>query len=158
MHYAFPTKYIKNHREQPNGHPRRSCLFLKFNDNIARVCRDIASAARRALGYADTSRITPCKYDHGGSERALYVTRIRVDLHLACQASIKLHVTRIGLDSMLEAANFIRTIETRQGLQIACLQEIAYENGWMNKAEIEASIQPMLKTEYGQYLKRMIEK
>ncbi|MBR1966874.1 MAG: glucose-1-phosphate thymidylyltransferase RfbA [Lentisphaeria bacterium] len=61
-------------------------------------------------------------------------------------------------DSMLEAANFIRTIETRQGLQIACLQEIAYENGWMNKAEIEASIQPMLKTEYGQYLKRMIEK
>lgn len=61
-------------------------------------------------------------------------------------------------DSMLEAANFIRTIETRQGLQIACLQEIAYENGWMTKEEIEVSIQPMLKTEYGQYLKRMIEK
>lgn len=61
-------------------------------------------------------------------------------------------------DSMLEAANFIRTIETRQGLQIACLQEIAYENGWMTEEEIEKSIQPMLKTEYGQYLKRMIEK
>lgn len=61
-------------------------------------------------------------------------------------------------DSMLEAANFIRTIETRQGLQIACLQEVAYENGWMTKEEIEKSIQPMLKTEYGQYLKRMIEK
>ena len=61
-------------------------------------------------------------------------------------------------DSMLEAANFIRTIETRQGLQIACLQEIAYENGWMSKEDIEKSIQPMLKTEYGQYLKRMIEK
>lgn len=61
-------------------------------------------------------------------------------------------------DSMLEAANFIRTIETRQGLQIACLQEIAYENGWMTKEEIKVSIQPMLKTEYGQYLKRMIEK
>lgn len=61
-------------------------------------------------------------------------------------------------DSMLEAANFIRTIETRQGLQIACLQEIAYENGWMSREDIEKSIQPMLKTEYGQYLKRMIEK
>ncbi len=61
-------------------------------------------------------------------------------------------------DSMLEAANFIRTIETRQGLQIACLQEVAYENGWMTKEEIEESIKPMLKTEYGQYLKRMIEK
>ena len=61
-------------------------------------------------------------------------------------------------DSMLEAANFIRTIETRQGLQIACLQEIAYENGWMTEEEIEKSIQPMLKTEYGQYLKRIIGK
>ena len=61
-------------------------------------------------------------------------------------------------DSMLEAANFIRTIETRQGLQIACLQEIAYDNGWMTKAEIEKSIQSMLKTEYGQYLKRIIGK
>ena len=60
-------------------------------------------------------------------------------------------------DSMLDAANFIRTVETRQGLQIACLQEIAYENGWMTKADIRASVQDMLKTEYGQYLLRLIE-
>ena len=55
-------------------------------------------------------------------------------------------------DSMLDAANFIRTIETRQGLQIACLQEIAYENGWMTKDDIRDSVQDMLKTKYGQYL------
>jgi len=60
-------------------------------------------------------------------------------------------------DSMLDAANFIRTVETRQGLQIACLQEIAYENGWMTKDDIRDSVQDMLKTEYGQYLLRMIE-
>ena len=60
-------------------------------------------------------------------------------------------------DSMLDAANFIRTVETRQGLQIACLQEIAYENGWMTKDDIRRSIQDMLKTEYGQYLLRLIE-
>ena len=61
-------------------------------------------------------------------------------------------------DSMLDAANFIRTIETRQGLQIACLQEIAYENGWMTRDEIRLSImQDMSKTEYGQYLLRLIE-
>ena len=60
-------------------------------------------------------------------------------------------------DSMLDAANFIRTIITRQGLQIACLQEIAYENGWMTKDEIRESCKDMLKTEYGQYLMRMIE-
>ena len=60
-------------------------------------------------------------------------------------------------DSMLDAANFIRTVETRQGLQIACLQEIAYENGWMSKDNIRESVKDMLKTEYGQYLLRMIE-
>ena len=60
-------------------------------------------------------------------------------------------------DSMLDAANFIRTVETRQGLQIACLQEIAYENGWMTKDDIRDSVQDMLKTEYGHYLLRLIE-
>ena len=60
-------------------------------------------------------------------------------------------------DSLLDAANFIRTVETRQGLQIACLQEIAYENGWMTKVDIRESVQDMLKTEYGQYLLRLIE-
>ncbi len=60
-------------------------------------------------------------------------------------------------DSMLDAANFIRTIETRQGLQVACLQEIAYDNGWMTKDQIRASIQDMLKTNYGQYLNKLIE-
>lgn len=59
-------------------------------------------------------------------------------------------------DAMLDAANFIRTIETRQGLQVACLQEIAYENGWMSKEQIKASIQNLVKTEYGQYLLRLI--
>ncbi len=60
-------------------------------------------------------------------------------------------------DAMLDAANFIRTIETRQGLQVACLQEIALENGWMTKAQVRNSIQDLLKTEYGQYLMRITE-
>ena len=59
-------------------------------------------------------------------------------------------------DSMLDAANLIRTIETRQGLQIACLQEIAYEKGWMTAQDVLDSIEDMLKTEYGQYLKRLV--
>lgn len=59
--------------------------------------------------------------------------------------------------AMLDAANFIRTIETRQGLQVACLQEIAYENGWMTKEQVRDSIQDLLKTEYGQYLQKLLE-
>ena len=78
-----------------------------------------------------------------------------------------LHVEKLGRgyawldtgthESMLEAANFIHTIETRQGLQIACLQEIAYNNGWLSAREIYDDIQDMLKTEYGQYLLRIIK-
>lgn len=59
--------------------------------------------------------------------------------------------------SMLDAANFIHTVETRQGVQIACLQEIAFDNGWMSAAEVRESIKDMLKTEYGQYLLRITE-
>ena len=73
-----------------------------------------------------------------------------------------LHVQRLGRgyawldtgthDAMLDAANFIRTIETRQGLQVACLHEIAFENGWLTKEQLLHDIQDLLKTEYGQYL------
>ncbi len=80
----------------------------------------------------------------------------------------ELHVERLGRgyawldtgtpESMLDAANFIYTVETRQGLQIACLQEIAYENGWLTKDEIRAGVADMLKTDYGKYLLRLIEK
>lgn len=60
-------------------------------------------------------------------------------------------------ESMLNAANFIHTIETRQGLQVACLQEIAFENGWLTAREIREGNDDLLKTEYGQYLMRITE-
>ena len=58
---------------------------------------------------------------------------------------------------MLEAANFIHTIETRQGLQVACLEEIAFENNWLTADELRNNIKDMLKTDYGQYLMRLAE-
>jgi len=60
-------------------------------------------------------------------------------------------------DSLMEAANFIHTIQSRQGLMVACLQEIAYYNGWMTADEVRESAKGMLKTEYGQYLVRLVE-
>lgn len=55
-------------------------------------------------------------------------------------------------DSLLEAADFIRVIERRQGLQVACLEEIAWENGWLSTAELLAAAKFFCKTNYGQYL------
>jgi glucose-1-phosphate thymidylyltransferase len=60
--------------------------------------------------------------------------------------------------SMLEASNFIETIENRQGLKASCLEEISYKKGWISEEQLINLAEPMLKNEYGQYLKRLIEK
>jgi glucose-1-phosphate thymidylyltransferase len=59
-------------------------------------------------------------------------------------------------ESLLEASQYIETIERRQGLKIACPEEIAYRQGWINNAEVEALAKPMIKNAYGQYLMRML--
>ncbi len=55
-------------------------------------------------------------------------------------------------DSLIEAAQFIQTIEHRQGFKVACPEEIAYRNGWVTAEQLEQLAQPYLKTGYGQYL------
>ncbi len=59
-------------------------------------------------------------------------------------------------DSLLEAGQFIATIEKRQGLKVACPEEIAYRNGWIDAAQLEALAAPLLKNGYGQYLLQVL--
>ncbi|MCE2989960.1 MAG: glucose-1-phosphate thymidylyltransferase RfbA [Nitrosomonadaceae bacterium] len=59
-------------------------------------------------------------------------------------------------ESLLEASQYIETIERRQGLKVACPEEIAYRQGWISAADVEALAKPMLKNEYGRYLVRML--
>ena len=59
-------------------------------------------------------------------------------------------------DSLMEAGDFIRTIEKRQGLQVACLEEIAWMNGWMTTAQVLERSAMLRKTEYGRYLERRV--
>lgn len=59
-------------------------------------------------------------------------------------------------DSLMEAGQFIATLEKRQGLKVACLEEIAYRSGWISAADLERMAQPMLKNGYGQYLLKVI--
>ncbi len=60
-------------------------------------------------------------------------------------------------DSLLQASNFIQTIELRQGLKIACLEEIAFRMGYISAQNLEALARPMIKNEYGQHLLRLLE-
>lgn len=60
-------------------------------------------------------------------------------------------------DSLAEASNYIETIEKRQGLQIACLEGIAYTRGWIDESLLRELAAPMLKNDYGQYLLKVID-
>jgi glucose-1-phosphate thymidylyltransferase len=60
-------------------------------------------------------------------------------------------------DSLLEASQFIATLENRQGLKVACPEEIAFRQGWINTSHLEKLAQPLIKNGYGQYLLRLLE-
>ena len=59
-------------------------------------------------------------------------------------------------ESLLEASQFIATLETRQGLKVACPEEIAFRSGWIDAAQVERLAQPLAKNAYGQYLLRLV--
>jgi len=61
-------------------------------------------------------------------------------------------------DSLLEASQFVQIIERRQGLKIACLEEISWNNGWLSNTDIEAIAKPLIKSGYGQYLLKLLTK
>mgnify|MGYP006395343381 FL=1 len=59
-------------------------------------------------------------------------------------------------DSLLEASQYVQTIEHRQGLKIACLEEIAWQQGWVSDERLAELAKPLAKTQYGQYLQRLL--
>lgn len=60
-------------------------------------------------------------------------------------------------EALLEAANFVQTVQNRQGFYIACIEEIAYQKGWICKERLEELAKPLMKSEYGKYLKELIK-
>jgi glucose-1-phosphate thymidylyltransferase len=87
------------------------------------------------------------------------------DVNAAYLAQGRLHVEMMGRgyawldtgthDSLLEAGQFIATLERRQGLKVACLEEIAWRNGWIGDEDLMRLAAPMMKNGYGQYLARL---
>ena len=61
-------------------------------------------------------------------------------------------------DSLSEASTFVEVIEKRQGLKVACLEEIAYHQGWLRAEELRRVAEPMKRNQYGQYLLRLLER
>ena len=60
-------------------------------------------------------------------------------------------------ESLVEATNFVKTVETHQHRKIACLEEIAYLNGWIDREQLLEDIEPLKKNQYGEYLLKVLE-
>lgn len=60
-------------------------------------------------------------------------------------------------DGLLEASNFVKTIQSRQGIMVSCLEEIAYKNNWISSEELKELAKPLIKSEYGKYLLELIK-
>lgn len=79
----------------------------------------------------------------------------------------KLHIVNFGRgmawldtgthDALLEAANFVKTIQSRQGVMVACLEEIAYRNGWISNEKVLELAKPLMKSKYGEYLVNLVK-
>jgi glucose-1-phosphate thymidylyltransferase len=89
------------------------------------------------------------------------------DLNALYLAQGQLHVATMGRgfawldtgthDSLLDAGQFIATLEKRQGLKVACPEEIAYQQGWIDAEQLLRLAAPLAKTQYGQYLQRLVK-
>jgi len=110
---------------------------LYFYDNqVLDIARDLKPSRRGELEITDVNRV--------------YLERQQLNVQVMGRGHAWLDTGTH--ESLLDASQFIATIEKRQGLKVACPEEIAFRKGWVDAAQLEALAQPMLKNLYGQYL------
>ncbi len=116
-------------------------LYFYPND-VVKVAQNVKPSARGEL------EITSVNADYLGQERLMVEIMGRGYAWLDTGTH----------ESLIEAGSFIQTIEKRQGLKIACLEEIAYEEGFIDAVKVKELAKPLAKTGYGQYLLKRIKK
>ena len=150
-HVADPTAYgvvefAKNGKvvslEEKPAKPKSSYAVpgLYFYDaGVLPLARGLKPSARGELEITDLNR--------------LYLERGKLHVEVFGRGTAWLDTGTH--DSLLDAAQFVHVIENRQGLKIACLEEIAFHQGWINRAQLEASITKLGKSSYAAYLRKV---
>jgi len=111
-----------------------------YDSDVVALARDLKPSARGELEITDLNR--------------LYLER--GDLHVEVLGRGTAWLDTGTHDSLMQAAQFVEVLENRTGLKIACLEEIAYEQGWIDRAGLEVNIMKLGKSSYGDYLRRLL--
>ncbi|MEO6680782.1 MAG: glucose-1-phosphate thymidylyltransferase RfbA [Pseudomonas sp.] len=114
---------------------------LYFYDNdVVEIAKNIKPSERGELEITDVNRV--------------YLERKTLSVEMLGRGFAWLDTGTH--DSLLEASHFVHTIEQRQGLKVACLEEIAFTNGWIDRAQLAEQAERLKKTGYGQYLSKLL--
>ena len=161
---ADPERYgVIEWESQPRGHARGSHGGGKVLSIVEKPAQPRSNYAVVGLYFYD-AQISDIAQQVKPSQRGeLEITEVN-NIYLRQD---QLHATRLGRgaawldtgthESLLEASNFIEVIEKRQGLKIACLEEIAYQMEWIDAEAVLRQAKALGKTEYGRYLERLVK-
>ena len=136
----FNAISIEEKPRHPKSHYAVTGLYFYDND-VVRIAKDIQPSERGELEITSINQV--------------YLERGDLKVELLGRGFAWLDTGTH--ESLLEASSFVETIEKRQGFKIACLEEIAYRQGWMTTAEVMIAAEPFKKNGYGQYLLKMIK-
>jgi glucose-1-phosphate thymidylyltransferase len=130
--------------EEKPAKPKSSYAVTGLYFYDARVCDYAASLKLLPRGELEITDLNRCYLEDGS-------------LHLEQLGRGFAWLDTGTHESLMEAGNYIETIENRQGLKVCCPEEIAHLNGWIDDAQLLKLAEPLAKTGYGQYLRKLVE-